>query len=445
MIKTFPKGGVHPPDNKLSCDQKIVRLPVPEQAIVPLSQHIGAPAKAVVKPMDLVKVGDLLAQNNGFISANIHAPVSGKIMKIDDCIDVSGYKNKSIIIKTEGDSFAEGIDISQDLNEEIRLTPQQITERVASSGIVGLGGATFPSHVKLSVPKGKTCDYLIINAVECEPYLTADHRLMLEKGKEILTGIRIILKALDVSSAIIGIENNKKDAITYLETLTKNVPEISVQALKVQYPQGGEKQLIKALLGREVPAPPGLPIDVGCVVFNVGTVFAIYEAVQKNKPLIERVVTVTGKAVKKPSNFLVRIGTSVQQLMQAAQADMDQAGKIISGGPMMGKALNSLDIPVVKGTSGILVLPWEDSKRAEVENCIRCGRCVTVCPLGLEPYLLSKLSQKAFFERAEDEDIINCIECGCCSYTCPSGRPLLDFIRHGKTTVMNMIKQRGKK
>lgn len=445
MVKTFPKGGVHPQENKFSATHPIKKLPVPEQVYILLSQHIGAPANPVVKPNQEVKIGDLLAESSGFISANIHSSVSGKVLKIDECIDASGYKQKAIVIKVEGDAYKDNIDTTEILNEKITLSSKDICDRIKEFGIVGLGGATFPSYVKLAIPEGKKCDFLIINGVECEPYLTSDHRLMLEKSREIIVGIRILLKALRISKAYIGIENNKKDAIECLDSLTSNSPDIEVHPLKVQYPQGGEKQLVKALVNREIPAPPGLPIDVGCVIFNVGTVFAIYEAVQKNKPLFERVITVTGKGVKNPSNLLVRIGTPIRDLLTACDVNLDGIGKVINGGPMMGKALFTIDMPVTKGTSGIVLVNENESKRNEIKNCIRCGRCVSVCPLGLEPYLISIYSRKGLFGSAENENIVSCVECGCCSYTCPSNRPLLDYIRYGKSTVMKMIRARGKK
>jgi Na+-translocating ferredoxin:NAD+ oxidoreductase subunit C len=307
-----------------------------------------------------------------------------------------------------------------------------------------MGGATFPSHVKISVPRGKKADCLIINGVECEPYLTADHRLMLEKGAEIIVGTRLLMIALGVDRAIVGIENNKPDAIRLMQELCAQETGITVEALKVQYPQGGEKQLIKALLDREVPSG-GLPIDVGTVVHNVGTAFAVYEAVQKNKPLIERVVTVTGKQVAQPSNFLTRIGTPVIDLIQAAGGIPEGTGKIISGGPMMGKALNSTDVPVAKGTSGILLMPVEESKRGKMQVCIRCSRCVDVCPMGLEPYLLMVEAQREAYDRAEKDRVLDCIECGSCAFTCPSDRPLLDYIRLGKKMVAARIRERSKK
>ena len=443
-IKTFPMGGVHPAENKFTADKPIERLATPAQVSIPISQHIGAPAKPVVEQRDKVKVGQVIATSSGFVSTNIHATITGTVAKIDKVIDSTGYKRDAIIIKAGKDEeeWADGIDLSDELIKDFSLSKDEIIKKVLEAGIVGLGGATFPSHVKLSVPKGKKADYLILNGVECEPYLTADHRLMLEKGAEIIVGARILMKALEVDKAIIGIEKNKPDAIEKMAELVNGEQGLSVQPLKVQYPQGGEKQLIKAALNREVPSG-GLPIDVGVVVHNVGTAFAVYEAVQKNKPLVERVVTVTGKDVSKPLNLLVRIGTSVNELIEAAGGIPENTGKVISGGPMMGKALNSVDVPVAKGTSGILLIPNEDAKRGKMKVCIRCSKCVDVCPMGLEPYLLMTLTQKELFERVEDDKVLDCIECGSCSFTCPSDRPLLDYIRLGKKTVASLIRERN--
>jgi len=329
------------------------------------------------------------------------------------------------------------------LKKEITLSPEEIIKKVGEAGIVGLGGATFPSHVKLSVPPGKKCDVLILNGVECEPYLTSDHQLMLEKGEEIMVGAMILMKALKVDKCIIGIENNKPDAIDHMTKLAGQYEGISVQPLKVQYPQGGEKQLIDACIGRQVPSGK-LPIEVGAVVQNVGTTYAVYEAVQKNKPLFERVVTVTGKSVKDPGNFLARVGTPVNDLIEAAGGLPEDTGKVIGGGPMMGKALVSTDVPVTKGSSGILIMPDEMAHRKKYESCIRCSKCVSVCPMGLSPYLLMTLAEKAIWDRAEEEQVMDCIECGSCSYTCPSNRPLLDYIRLGKGTVGQIMRSRNK-
>ncbi len=443
MLKTFSLGGIHPPENKFSAGKSIETLPVPEQVAIPIAQHIGAPAKPVVKKGDTVKVGTIIAESAGFVSANIHSPVSGTIFKIDDIIDASGYRKPAIIINVEGDEWEENIDRSPELKKDITATPEEILKAVANAGIVGLGGATFPSHVKLSVPPGKKCDILILNAVECEPYLTADHQLMMEKGDEIMVGTQILMKALKVDKAVIGIENNKPDAIKHMQSLASSYPGITIEPLKVQYPQGGEKQLIDACIKRQIPSGK-LPIEVGAVVQNVGTTYAVYEAVQKNKPLFERVVTITGKSVTKPSNFLTRIGTPINNLIEAAGGLPEDTGKIIGGGPMMGKALVSTDIPVTKGSSGVLIIKNEEAQRKKMQNCIKCAKCISVCPMGLEPYLLMTVSDKAVWDRAEEEKIMDCIECGSCSYTCPSNRPLLDYIRLGKGKVGQIMRSRNK-
>jgi electron transport complex protein RnfC len=415
----------------------------PASAIIPLGQHLGAPAKPLVNRGDNVKTGQLIAKGDGFVSSNIHSSVSGKVSKIDECTDVSGYKRPAVFIDTEGDEWLETIDRTPGLINTSSLTGEEIIQKITDAGIVGLGGATFPTQVKLSVPRGKKAEILVINGVECEPYLTADHALMLEKGEEIMVGIQLLKKALKVEKALVGIEINKPDAIKHLNALASKYPGTEVRALQVKYPQGGEKQLIEALTGREVPSG-GLPVDVGVVAFNVGTVFAVYEAVQKNKPLFERVVTVTGKSLSQPVNLKVRIGTPVSALIEAAGGLPEDTGKVIAGGPMMGKALASADIPVVKGISGILLLPEGESRRGVMEPCIRCAKCVSVCPMGLEPYLLMPLAQKEMFDRLEEEGVMDCIECGSCSYTCPADRPLLDYIRLGKTRVGKIIRTRKK-
>jgi Na+-translocating ferredoxin:NAD+ oxidoreductase subunit C len=444
VLKTFPAGGIHPPENKLTASIAIKYLPVPEHVAIPISQHIGAPAETTVNKGDFVKTGQLLAKAKGFVSSNIHSSVSGKVSKIDTIADTSGYKQTAVFIDVEGDEWIETIDRSNATVSEITLSPEEIIARCLESGITGLGGATFPTHVKLTVPTGKKCDLLIINGVECEPFLTSDHRLMLERGVEILIGVNILMKALSVDRAMIGIENNKQDAIGHLTKLAAGFKGITVHALKVKYPQGAEKQLIKALINREVPSAH-LPLDVGTVVHNVGTAFAVYEAVQKNKPLFERVVTITGTSLSQPGNYFVRNGTPVSKLIEAAGGMPDDAGKIVNGGPMMGKAVNNTDVPIVKGTSGIIIFPRKDSERTEVKPCIRCAKCISVCPQSLEPFLLMTLSEKGLFERAEQEMITDCMECGSCSYTCPAGRPLLDYIRLGKSSVIRMVRERNMK
>jgi H+/Na+-translocating ferredoxin:NAD+ oxidoreductase subunit C len=445
MLKTFPKGGVHPPENKLSADKKILTLDIPAQVVIPLKQHLGGPNKALVNKKDKVKVGQKIVEAGGFVSANVHSPVSGTVLKVDAILDSSGYKQPAIFVKVEGDEWDESIDRSPEIKREITLSAEEIIKKSSEMGIVGLGGATFPTHVKLSIPKDNTCEYLIINGVECEPYLTSDHRLMLEHGKELIIGTRIFMKALKIEKAFIGIEENKLDAIEHLTKLASDSGEgIEIVSLKVQYPQGGEKQLIKAVTDREVPSG-GLPIHVGVVVQNVGTTYAIYEAVQKNKPLFERIVTITGKSVKEPGNYLVRIGTPTSMLIDAAGGLPEDTSKIIGGGPMMGKTLKNAEVPITKGSSGVLIMTKEESYRGDIMPCIRCTKCVSVCPQGLEPYLLMSQSEKELWEEAEKSHTMDCIECGSCSYICPSDRPMLDYIRFGKQNVGAMMRNRTKK
>lgn len=446
-MKTFSKGGVHPDENKLSASSAIREAGLPKQAVFSMFQHIGAPAKPVVAKGDEVKVGTLLAEAGGFVSAPVYSSVSGKVSKIDNVLDASGTCRQAVIVDVEGDEWEESIDRSPALvrmEDRPELDAPAIVQKVKEAGIVGMGGATFPCHVKLTPPPGCKAEYVIINAVECEPYLTADHRLMLEHPDEILVGVQLIMKAVGVSKAFIGIERNKPDAIKLMTERAQAIDSrITVMPLQMKYPQGGEKQLIEAVIGREVPAPPAIPINVGAVVQNVGTAFAIYQAVMKNKPLIDRVITVTGKQLARPSNLLARLGTPFSQLIDECGGLPENTGKVIGGGPMMGKALLSPDVPMTKGSSGLLLMTKEEARRAEPQACIRCAKCVSVCPMGLEPYLLAKLSGKADWEGAEKNDITSCLECGCCQFTCPSHRPLLDHMRVGKSTVMGIIRARN--
>lgn len=441
MLKSFRIGGIHPPENKLSGAEQIVTFPTPEVVVIPLSQHIGAPATVSVAKGDQVLVGDVIGKSSGFVSSNIHSSVSGTVTSIDAVPDASGVRRPAVTIKVEGDTWNEAIDRSRTLVAGCELEPKDIVAKITDAGIVGMGGATFPTQVKLSVPAGKTAEFLIINGVECEPYLTADHRVMMEHGDELMIGVSILAKALGVRKSYIGIENNKPDAIEHLTMIARNFENIEIVPLKVQYPQGGEKQLIDAVVGRQVPSG-GLPIDVGVVVQNVGTSLAVYEAVQKNKPLIERVVTVTGKGLERPANFQVRIGTPIQSLIDYCGGVGENTGKIIGGGPMMGRAMVNLSAPVTKGTSGVLLMRQEESLRAASSPCIKCAKCVSVCPMGLEPYILCKLGTKGMYAQMEEYKVTDCIECGSCSFTCPARLPLLDFIRLGKTEVMKIIRSR---
>lgn len=441
-MRTFKIGGIHPTENKFSAGKKIIISTLPKQVAIPLSHYIGAPADAVVTKGEMVKVGQIIGKANGFISANVHSSVSGKVTKIDVQLDASGYKRPAVFIDVEGDEWLGNIDRSNILKRECTFTKEEILKKIADAGIVGLGGATFPAHVKLSPSPGKKADVLIINAVECESYLTCDHQLMMEKGEEIMVGITILMKVLEVKRAIVGIENNKKDAISLFKKLAKKVAGVEIEPLKVQYPQGGEKQLIDATIGRQVPSG-SLPIEVGAVVLNVGTTFAVYEAVQKNKPLFERVMTITGKSAPHPGNYLVRLGTMLSEVVDQAGGVPAGTGKIIGGGPMMGRSLMTLDIPMAKGSAGVLFMQDAESVRKKMLNCIRCTKCVKVCPMGLEPYLLMNQSERLMWPEMEKNRVMDCIECGSCSYTCPSNRALLDYIRFGKTTVGGIIRTRN--
>ena len=442
-MKTFPMGGVHPSDNKQwSKGSAIEAMELPDVVNIPLAQHIGAPATAVVKKGDSVVVGQLIAEPTGFMSAAIHAPISGTVTAVDMQVNGQGLRQMMITIKREGDEWDAAIDRSQTLVTECNLEPKAIIEKIKAAGIVGMGGATFPTHVKLSIPDGKRAEILIINGVECEPYLTSDYRTMLERGEQLVVGVRILMRAIGVTKAVIGVEANKPDAVKHLQTILAGATDIKVQMLKTQYPQGGEKQLIAAVTGREVPAPPALPIDVGAVVCNASTAVAVYEAVQKNKPLIERVVTVTGSAVPAPKNLLTRFGTPVEALIAKCGGLAEGDVKVINGGPMMGRALSNIGMPVMKGCSGITIMVGDAAKRGVESACIKCAKCVEACPMGLEPYLLSKQSIKKAWDAMEANDITSCIECGCCQFTCPANIPLLDYIRLGKQTVMGIIRAR---
>ena len=445
-MKTFPIGGVHPSDNKQwSKDSAIEVMELPDVVNIPLAQHIGAPATAIVKKGDTVVVGQKIAEATGFMSANIHAPISGTVTAVDMQPNGQGLRQMMITIKREGDEWSESIDRTDTLVTECNLEPKAIIEKIKEAGIVGMGGATFPTHVKLSIPEGKRAEILIINGVECEPYLTSDYRTMLERGEQLVAGTRILMRAIGVTNAVIGVEANKPDAVKHLKSIIGSAADIKVQMLKTQYPQGGEKQLIAAVTGRQVPAPPALPIDVGAVVCNASTAVAVYEAVQKNKPLIERVITVTGSAVAQPKNLLTRFGTPIEALIAKCGGLAEGDVKVINGGPMMGRALSNIAMPAMKGCSGITIMVGDAAKRGVESACIKCAKCVEACPMGLEPYLLSKQARKKAWDAMEANDITSCIECGCCQFTCPANIPLLDYVRLGKQTVMGIIRARNMK
>ena len=437
-IKTFSIGGIHPEENKLTHEAKTQVAALPKQAIFPLGQHIGAPAKPVVQKGDKVKVGTMIAEAGGFVSAPIFSSVSGTVAKIDTAIDATGYRKPAIYITVNGDEWEPNIDRSDKLETveaHPELTPEEIVNRIKNAGVVGMGGACFPTFIKLTPPPTAKAECVIINAVECEPYITTDFRLMMEKADEILVGLELLMMGAKVTTGYIGIETNKMPAI---ELLTKKCAEkfngskynVEVVPLKQRYPQGGEKQLVDAVIRRQVPAPPAIPVSVGAIVQNVGTVYAVYEAVMKHKPLFERYTTVTGKKIQNPGNFLVRMGTPMKDLIDACGGMPEGDNKLLAGGPMMGK-------------NSVTVISDEEARRKEPQPCIRCAKCVGACPMGLEPYLLAKLSEVQNWERAEHEDIVSCIECGSCQFTCPAHRPLLDNIRQGKSTVMGIIRSRS--
>lgn len=447
-LKTFSMGGVHPEENKITADKATVVAALPKQAIFPLGQHIGAPAKPVVSRGDKVKVGTLIAEAGGFVSAPIHSSVSGTVVKVDSAIDATGYRHPAIYINVEGDEWEESIDRSDKLETlaaHPELTPEEIVSRIKEAGVTGMGGAGFPTFIKLCPPPGAKAECVILNGVECEPYITSDFRLMMEHADEILVGLDLLMKAAKVERGYIGIEDNKPEAIALFEKKTAADPRVEIVALEKKYPQGGEKQLVDAVTGRQVPAPPAIPVNVGAIVQNVGTAYAVYQAVMKRKPLFERYTTVTGKKLSNPGNFLVRMGTPMRDLIEACGGMPEGENKVLAGGPMMGKSVVSTDVTVCKGTNSITILTDADAHRKPIQPCIRCAKCVSACPMGLEPYLLATLSSFKEWERLEAEQVTSCISCGSCQFTCPSHRPILDNILQGKGVVMGIIKSRNAK
>ena len=442
-MRTFRKGGVHPQENKFAHNAHIETVAMPKQAVLYATQHLGAPDVVVVAKGDFVKTGQLIAKGEAFISANLHSPYTGTVAKVEPAMDIVGYKQMAITIDVqEEDQWIEDFDPNPEIKREIRLSGEEIIEKIKEKGVVGLGGACFPTHVKLMIPQGKKAEYCIINAAECEPYICVDNRIMIERTEEFLIGACILRKALGLSTVDIGIEHNKPEAIAKVKEVAASFEGVRVHVLQTKYPQGAEKQLIKAITNREVPAGK-LPIDVGCVVDNVATALAVYEAVQKNKPLIESHLTYSGKSVAQPKNYKVRLGTPIMQIIETNGGMCVDTEKIISGGPMMGKSIANLNACITKGFTSLLQINAQEAKRLEPENCIRCGKCVDVCCMGLEPYLLAPLTENSRWEDAEKECITNCIECGSCQFICPANRPLLDYIRLGKSKVNAIIRQRA--
>ncbi len=426
MFESF-RGGIHPQDQKhYSRDKAIEIMPVPAKLVLPLRQHIGAPAEAIVAVGELVKKGQCLAKSTGVVSSPVHAPTSGKVVAIAEQPHPVFGASLAIVLEADGeDAWQEGVLVERDWHA---LANNELLDIIRNAGVVGLGGAAFPTHVKLNPPPDKKIDTLIINGAECEPYLTADHRVMLEWPEKMIEGIEIALKLLGLAEAIIGIEKNKADAVAFLESKCKGKP-IKIAALETKYPQGAEKMLIRAITGREVPSG-GLPADIGVIVQNVGTLAALSDAVSHGKPLIERVVTVSGGLIKEPKNMLVRLGTSFAQAVDWCGGLTGKAAKIVMGGPMMGMAQVGLDVPIIKGTSGILVLAKSDIGGGKERGCIRCGRCVEVCPMGLAPYKFAVWGQRDNLDEAVKEGhVLDCAECGSCVYVCPAKRNLVHYIK----------------
>ncbi len=430
------KGGIHPlkaihHGKHLSDKRPIEKCSVPEEIILPLSQHIGAPSTPVVKVGDHVDMGQMVAEASGYVSVPCFSSVSGTVKAIEPRPHISGRPSMSIVIQNDfDDKLFEGIKSPVKLSD---LSPQQIVDIIKGAGIVGMGGAAFPVHVKLSPPPEKKIDTLIVNGAECEPYLTADHRVMLEHPGEVIRGLEACMKALGVEKAYIAIEDNKQDAIDAIKNAARG-KNIHVLTMRVKYPQGAERQLIYAVTKRQVPSG-GLPMDVGAVVLNAGSVYQICLAIEKGLPLYERIVTVTG-CVNTPSNLLVRLGTPISYVIAQVGGFSGKIEKLIAGGPMMGISQHNLDAPVIKGTSGLLALDTGMVRSAEESACIRCGKCVHVCPMGLLPYLLSDYSEHDRFEDAEKNHALDCMECGSCSYVCPANRHLVQGIRLAKSQIM---------
>lgn len=447
MKKTFRIGGVHPDDNKISRNCKIEVLPLPQTVYISMAQHLGAPAKPIVAVGDKVKAGQPIAEPGGFISAWVHSSVSGTVKSIAPRKDISGNYMTHIEIAVEGDEWAEGIDLSDTLVTDIPSDRAAVLAKIQACGVVGLGGATFPTHVKLNPAPGSVAECLILNGAECEPFLTSDNRIMIERSREIVVGAAIMKMVLGNCPAVIAIEENKPEAIKAMSEAVSELgySGIEVMTLKKKYPQGGEKQLINAVMRREVKSG-GLPISAGAVVQNVATSLAVYEAVQKNKPLVTNTMTITGDCLNPETqhNYLFRIGMPLSYIAQYAGGVPEKCAKIVSGGPMMGKAISNMDACTVKGSSSLLYLSSAFTKRGEASYCIRCGKCADACPMGLEPFLLNKLAKNGRMDELEANAIQDCISCGCCQYTCPANIPLLDTINIAKGDVMRIIKSRPK-
>jgi electron transport complex protein RnfC len=430
-LKTFA-GGLHPPDSKSYTEHKAIETcPLPEELVIPAMQHIGAPAEICVAVGDRVYKGSVIATAKGFVSVPIHASTSGEVIAVEPRMHPVGKLLPAVVIKPDGEDVWDPEIKGQDPDN---LDAATLKNLILKAGIVGLGGATFPTHVKLSPPAEKKIDTLILNGVECEPFITADHRLMLEESERLIDGINILRKVLGIDKAVIGIETNKPDAIAKLGKAC--IPhKIEIIPLEVKYPQGAEKQLIDAVTGRQVPSG-GLPMDVGVVVQNVGTAVAVSDAVRLGRPLVERIATINGPGIKEPKNLRIAIGTPLSHLVEQCGGIVGEPGKIIMGGPMMGHTQLSLDIPAMRGTSALLIFPRDDVNTKPAGPCIRCGRCISACPIHLLPTQLAAYARLDMIDEAESNHALDCIECGCCTYICPAGLPLVQSIRYAKSGIM---------
>lgn len=434
------RGGVYPPDKKSFTEDKEIQVcKVPNIVKIPLQQHIGAPCEALVKPGDKVKMGQKIGQPKGYVSAPVHSSVSGTVKAIEIVSLPNSHKSQTVVIENDGLDTLDDTLKPSDLQQ---LSADELKEIIMEAGIVGMGGASFPTHVKLSPPPEKEIHTIILNGSECEPYLTADSRLMMEYADDIVFGLKVIMKTLGVTKGYIGIEDNKPDAISMMTAAVANEPNIQIMSLRTKYPQGSEKHLIYALTRCQVPSGR-LPIDVGTIVDNVSTAAAIARAVRYGEPSYQRVVTVTGNAVKEPQNLLVRVGTSLQDVVDFCGGLKEEPAKVICGGPMMGTAQHSLDVPVIKGTTGILLFTQAEAAIPESSNCIRCGRCVAVCPTRLMPFYISAQSINGNYEETDKLNAMDCIECGSCTFICPAKRPLMQHIRIAKKEIMAARKKKA--
>jgi electron transport complex protein RnfC len=434
------KHGVHPPENKdITSGIASRRLPFPDEIILPLSQHIGTPAEAMVKPGDRVERGDVIAKASGFISSAVHATASGEVTSIELWPHPGGSMVPSIRIAV--DPYSTQLQRPRIVPRWQDVKDEDLSKEIAKAGIVGLGGAAFPSHVKLNPPKDQPIDLLLLNGCECEPYLTSDHRTMLEQPEKVYLGIRIALKALGITRAVIGIEANKPDAIEVMRRMLPDDLDVRVQPLKVKYPQGAEKMLIKAVTGREVPSG-ALPARVGTLVQNVATAANVAAVFESGQPLIERIITVTGGGIRQPGNWVIPFGTRLRDVITHCGGLTDDASEIIFGGPMMGQGQANLDVPILKATGGILVLTKDECKRQDILPCIRCGKCLEVCPVFLNPQMLGELAKvERYEEMVTDANLNDCMLCGCCSFVCPSNIPLSQLFAMSRTQLKRLVKR----